>query len=71
MSTNKKVFLILAILFFAAMIYISYDISSRTTFPGSKSQLKERIKDEIINADSITSPDGAIKELLEDSTKQQ
>lgn len=71
MSTNKKVFLILAILFFVAMIYISYDISSRTTFPGSKSQLKERITDEIINADSITSPDGTVKELLEDSTKQQ
>ena len=34
------------------MIYIGYDISSKTTFPGSKSQLKERIKDEIINKDS-------------------
>ena len=43
MKKSKKVFIILALLFFALMIYISYDISSRTTFPGSKPQLKERL----------------------------
>ena len=52
MNRNKKIFLVFAIIFFGLMIYIGYDISSKTTFPGSKSQLKERIKDEIINKDS-------------------
>ena len=52
MNRNKKIFLVFAIIFFGLMIYIGYDISSKTTFPGSKSQLKERIKDEIINRDS-------------------
>ncbi len=47
MSKSKKIFLLLAVLFFAIMIYIGYDISSRTTFPGSKSQLKERIGDKL------------------------
>lgn len=43
MARNKKIFLILSILFLLIMAYISYDISSRTTFPGSKGLLKERI----------------------------
>lgn len=43
MKNSKKLFLILAAIFLAAMMYIGYDISSRTTFPGSKPQLKERI----------------------------
>lgn len=54
MNKNKKVFLVFVIIFFSAMIYIGYDISSRTTFPGSKPQLKERIEEEIINADSTS-----------------
>ncbi|UII25932.1 hypothetical protein LVD15_21925 [Fulvivirga maritima] len=43
MNKSKKVFLIVALVFFAIMVYIGYDISSRTTFPGSKPQLKERL----------------------------
>ncbi|MEM7107142.1 MAG: hypothetical protein AAF519_02865 [Bacteroidota bacterium] len=43
MTKSKKLFLFFAVLFFLLMIYVSYDISSRTTFPGSKPQLKERI----------------------------
>lgn len=46
MSRSKKIFLLLALIFFAIMAYISYDISSRTTFPGSKPQLKERLMGE-------------------------
>jgi len=42
-KNSKKLFLILAAIFLAAMLYIGYDISSRTTFPGSKPQLKERL----------------------------
>ncbi|MDH5476550.1 MAG: hypothetical protein OEX22_12710 [Cyclobacteriaceae bacterium] len=36
MKKSKVVFLIIAGLFFIAMIYIAYDISSRTTRPGAK-----------------------------------
>lgn len=43
MKKSKKLFLILAIIFLGIIIYISIDIASRTTFPGSKSNLKERI----------------------------
>lgn len=35
-----------------ALIYASYDISQRTTFPGSKSQLKERLKKQYVEPDS-------------------
>jgi hypothetical protein len=53
MRTSKKIFLIVAVIFFALLIYASYDISSRTTFPGSKPQLKERIKDQFLTPDSV------------------
>ena len=46
MKTSKKLFLLFAFAFLVAMIYISYDISSKTTFPGSKPQLKERLVNE-------------------------
>jgi hypothetical protein len=39
-------------MFFFGLIYLSYDISSKTTFPGSKSQLKERLKNQYLKADS-------------------
>ena len=43
MKKSKVLFLLLAGLFLALMIYLGYDISSRTTWPGSKPQLKERL----------------------------
>jgi len=46
MKRSKKIFLFFAALFALAMIYVCYDISSRTTFPGSKPQLKERLMDQ-------------------------
>jgi len=49
---KSKVFLIMAGLFVLILAYVSYDISSRTTFPGSKPQLKERIKKQFGTADS-------------------
>jgi hypothetical protein len=52
MSKSKKIFLVVAAIFFVLLIYASYDISSRTTFPGSKPQLKERIKDQFLAPDS-------------------
>ena len=40
---TKKLFVIFAIIFMVIVGVIGYDISSRTTFPGSKGQLKERM----------------------------
>ncbi|MGM0946150.1 MAG: hypothetical protein ACQEW9_13275 [Bacteroidota bacterium] len=43
MQKNKKLFLLLFVIFMLIMLWIGYDISQRTTFPGSKGNLKERI----------------------------
>lgn len=43
MNRNKLIFLILAGIFLVIILWVSYDISTRTTFPGSKGNLKERI----------------------------
>ena len=43
MKKSKKLFLALAIIFLVVIFYISYDIASKTTYPGSKGNLKERI----------------------------
>lgn len=53
MSKSKKIFLAAAIVFFAVLFYASYDISTRTTFPGSKPQLKERIEKNFLRKDSM------------------
>ncbi|MBL7877825.1 MAG: hypothetical protein JNL53_19320 [Cyclobacteriaceae bacterium] len=53
MSKSKKIFLAFAIVFLALLLYASYDISRRTTFPGSKPQLKERIQDRFLKRDSL------------------
>jgi hypothetical protein len=43
MNKNKKIFLVIGIIFMIIMVLIGVDIASRTTFPGSKGNLKERI----------------------------
>lgn len=43
MKKNKLVFLILAVIFALCMLWIGIDMSRKTTFPGSKRNLKERI----------------------------
>lgn len=43
MTRNKLVFLILGMIFLIIMGLIGWDMSRRTTFPGSKGNLKERI----------------------------
>lgn len=53
MTRSKKVFLTIAIAFLIMLAYASYDIARRTTFPGSKSQLKERLKKQYVKPDSI------------------
>jgi len=53
MTRSKKVFAGLAVVFMIMLIYASYDISQRTTFPGSKPQLKERIEDRFLKQDTV------------------
>lgn len=53
MKRSKQIFAVLALLFLVLLIYASYDISTRTTFPGSKPQLKERIEKNYLRGDSV------------------
>lgn len=53
MQRSKKVFVGISIVFLMALIYLCYDISSRTTFPGSKPQLPERIKAQFMEKDTL------------------
>jgi hypothetical protein len=46
MNRNKLVFLVIAALFMIVVIWIGIDMSKKTTFPGSKGNLKERIAPE-------------------------
>jgi len=59
MTKQKKWFRAIAIVFAFLLAYASYDISRRTTFPGSKSQLKERIKTNYLQDDSSGSNEKA------------
>lgn len=43
MKRSKKIFVIVAILFVLATLIVGYDISRKTSFPGSKKYLKESI----------------------------
>ncbi|MBS9525153.1 hypothetical protein KIH41_10150 [Litoribacter ruber] len=43
MNKNKKLFIIIGVIFLLIMLLIGIDISTRTTFPGSKGNLKERM----------------------------
>ena len=54
MSRGKKIFVFLAVVFAILLAYASYDISRKTTFPGSKSQLKERLKEKYAEKDSVS-----------------
>jgi hypothetical protein len=53
MSKSKKIFLLLSAVFLVLLFYASYDISQRTTFPGSKAQIKERLKNQYLKKDSL------------------
>ncbi|QOI98020.1 MAG: hypothetical protein HRU69_11235 [Flammeovirgaceae bacterium] len=60
MNLTRKLFILGFIVFIAALLYASYDIATRTTFPGSKPQLKERIKDKL-NLKDTSQRDSVIK----------
>jgi hypothetical protein len=53
MKASKKIFLIIVVVFFVLLAYVSWDISTKTTFPGSKPQLKERIEHQYLKKDSL------------------
>jgi hypothetical protein len=68
MRKSKRVFLVLAVLFFLAMMGIGYDISRRTTFPGSDKLLPDALS----SSDSVDMDTVVIKKALkplEDETK--
>jgi hypothetical protein len=44
MNRQKRVFIIVAVLFTVLMVYLGYDMAKRTTRPGHKKQLPERIR---------------------------
>ena len=43
MKKSKKVFVIIGVLFIVGTVIVGYDISRKTSFPGSKKYLKESI----------------------------
>ncbi len=52
MNRNKIIFLVIGIIFLIVMVLIGLDISQKTTFPGSKGNLKERIlEDKDVNTE--------------------
>lgn len=53
MSRSKKIFVGVSIVFLVSLLLVSYDISRRTTFPGSKPQLKERIQEGYFEEDTL------------------
>lgn len=62
MKKSKKVFMLAALVFLLLLIYVSYDIGTRTTFPGSKSQLKERLIKNYATSDSTAQDSSRLKE---------
>ena len=62
MTKSKKILLGAAVVFFVLLFYASYDISTRTTFPGSKPQLKERLEKTYLQQDTLKTDSVSIKE---------
>jgi len=52
MPRSKKIFIFFIVLFLIGILVASIDFAKRTTFPGSKGQLKERIKKQFSESDS-------------------
>lgn len=52
MMNRQKWFRLILIVFAIVLMYVSYDISRRTTFPGSRPQLKERIERTFLKSDT-------------------
>jgi len=52
MKRSKKIFLVISAIFLIIMMIIGYDISQRTTFPGSAKQSDEK-QEQLIDSDSL------------------
>jgi len=50
---QSKIFLGVAILFVIFLAIVIYDISHKTIFPGSKSQVKEKIRKDFLKKDTM------------------
>lgn len=57
MSRQKKLFLVLAVLFFILLIYASVDIGRRTTFPGTRPKNEENVEKMDRNPTSVDTVD--------------
>lgn len=53
MKWQNKLFIFVVVLLAAGMAIASWDIGRKTTFPGSKGQLKERIKKQFARPDTL------------------
>lgn len=61
MNRNRKILGIAALVFFILLGYASYDISKRTTFPGSKAQLPDRLEKTFSKPDTFTLGEDSIR----------
>lgn len=61
MQRSKKVFLGLAVIFLGIVGGIGYDFARRTTFPGSRPQLQERIKKQFLQKDEKKTPNDSLE----------
>ena len=52
MSRSKKIFAFFAAIFVLILIYLVYDISSRTTFPGSSRDTGEQGSSDSVDSDT-------------------
>ncbi|MCX7638219.1 MAG: hypothetical protein N2044_10295 [Cyclobacteriaceae bacterium] len=53
MKNPKKIFLWLALIYLLIVLWVCYDFARKTTFPGSRPQLKERLKERFLEKDSV------------------
>jgi hypothetical protein len=53
MTRGKKIFAGFALVFLLLLMYASYDIGRRTTFPGSRPQLKQRLEEYYQSPDTL------------------
>ncbi len=49
MKLSKKIFLLVAIIFILILAWFAYDVSNKTTFPGSKS--KNEVRKDSVNTE--------------------
>jgi hypothetical protein len=61
MEKGRKIFLGFTVVFLMFLFFASYDIARRTTFPGSKGQLKERLRENYLKKDTISADSAKLR----------